>query len=125
MKTYSKFVLALAFTVASASAWSQETDHAAHHPASPAASQGVGAAVPAAAASSDMSEGVVRKVDKDQKKITIRHGELKNLDMPPMTMVFQVTDPAFVDQVKVGDEVNFVADKLEGKYTVTRIEKKN
>lgn len=126
MKTYSKFALALAFTVISASGWAQDADHDAHHPASSATSHDAKAATPDTAnVSSEMSEGVVRKVDKDQRKITIRHGELKNLDMPPMTMVFQVTDPAFVEQANVGDEVSFIAEKIDGKYTVTRIEGKN
>ncbi|WP_188381048.1 copper-binding protein [Oxalicibacterium faecigallinarum] len=74
---------------------------------------------------SNTSEGTIRKVDKENQKITIRHGELKNLDMPPMTMVFRVQDPAFVEAVNVGDEVKFVAEKLEGKFTVTHVEKKN
>ena len=56
---------------------------------------GVGAAQPGAA----LSDGEVRKVDKDAKKITIKHGPLAKLDMPPMTMVFQVKDPAMLDQV--------------------------
>ena len=68
------------------------------------------------------SEGEVRKVDKDAKKVTIKHGPLKNLDMPPMTMVFQVKDPAMLDQVKAGDKVKFTAEKIGGAYTVTRIE---
>ncbi len=47
-----------------------------------------------------MAEGEVRKIDKDAGKVTIRHGELKNLDMPPMTMVFRVKDPAMLEQLK-------------------------
>jgi Cu/Ag efflux protein CusF len=68
------------------------------------------------------SEGEVRKVDKEAKKITIKHGPLKNLDMPPMTMVFQVKDPALLDKVKAGDQVKFRAEKLGGAFTVTAIE---
>lgn len=70
----------------------------------------------------EMSEGEVRKVDKVQKKITLKHGPMKNLDMPPMTMVFQVTDPAFLDKVQVGDKVRFVAANPGGKLTITKIE---
>ena len=68
------------------------------------------------------SEGEVRKVDKDAKKITIRHGPLANLDMPAMTMVFQVKDPTLLDKVKAGDKVKFRAEKLGSVYTVTTIE---
>jgi Cu(I)/Ag(I) efflux system protein CusF len=75
-----------------------------------------------ALAQSELSDGEVRKVDKDAKKITIKHGPLANLDMPPMTMVFQVKDPAMLDQVKAGDKVKFQAEKIGGGFTVTKIE---
>jgi len=69
-----------------------------------------------------LSDGEVRNVDKDAKKITIKHGPLANLDMPPMTMVFQVQDPAMLEQVKAGDKVKFQAEKVGGAFTVTKIE---
>lgn len=72
-----------------------------------------------------MSQGVIRKVDKSGKKMTIRHGPLLNLDMPAMTMVFKVTDPAILDQMKAGDKVNFVADRVNGVLTVTKVEAAN
>jgi len=75
-----------------------------------------------AAAHQAMADGEIRKVDAATKKITIKHGELKNLDMPPMTMVFQVKDPAMLDKVKAGDKVKFRADKINGAYTVVEIE---
>jgi Cu(I)/Ag(I) efflux system protein CusF len=71
---------------------------------------------------SSMAEGEVRKVDRDAKKITIRHGPLEQLEMPAMTMVFQVKDPAMLDQVKAGDKVKFQAEKVGAAYTVTKIE---
>ena len=77
---------------------------------------------PAFAADADLAQGEIRKVDKDARKLTIRHGEIKNLDMPPMTMVFQVQDPAVLNKVKVGDKVRFAADKKDGAYVVTKIE---
>jgi len=70
-----------------------------------------------------LSEGEVRKVDKDAKKITLRHGPLANLDMPAMTMVFQVKDAAMLDQVKEGDKVKFKADKVGGAFTIMQIDK--
>jgi Cu(I)/Ag(I) efflux system periplasmic protein CusF len=70
-----------------------------------------------------LSDGEIRKVDKDAKKLTIKHGPLLNLDMPAMTMVFQVKDPEMLDQVKAGDKVKFQADLLPGgNVIVTRIE---
>ena len=69
-----------------------------------------------------MTEGEVRKVDKDNKKITLRHGEIKNLEMPGMTMVFQVKDPAMLDMVKQGDKVMFRAEKANGALMVTEIQ---
>lgn len=69
-----------------------------------------------------MTDGEVRKVDKDAKKITIKHGEIKNLAMPPMTMVFQVKDPALLDQVKQGDKVRFEAAESGGALVIVRLE---
>ena len=78
--------------------------------------------VVSATADYPMSEGEVRKVDPSTKKITIKHGELKNLDMPAMTMVFQVADPAMLGKVKAGDKIKFRADKVNGALTVMEIE---
>ena len=72
-----------------------------------------------------LTDGEVRKVDKEAKKITIKHGPIQNLDMPAMTMVFQVKDPALLEQVKAGDKVQFEAQKLGGAFTVIRIEPLN
>jgi Cu/Ag efflux protein CusF len=69
-----------------------------------------------------LADGEIRKVDKDARKLTIKHGPIANLDMPAMTMVFQVKDPALLDQVKAGDKVRFAADKVGGAYVVTRFE---
>lgn len=69
-----------------------------------------------------LSDGEIRKVDKSAKKLTIKHGPLANLDMPGMTMVFQVTDPAMLEQVKAGDKVKFQAENVGGALTVTKIE---
>ena len=74
------------------------------------------------AAESPLIDGEVRRVDKDAKKLSIRHGPITNLDMPAMTMVFQVKDPAMLDQVKAGDKVRFVVEKSGGAYTVTHLE---
>ena len=68
------------------------------------------------------AEGEIRRVDRDARKLTIRHGPIQNLDMPAMTMVFQVSDPALLDRVKAGDMVRFTADKIGGAYTVTQLE---
>ncbi len=73
----------------------------------------------------DASDAEVRKVDKAASKITLKHGEIKNLDMPPMTMVFAVRDKALLDTVKPGDKVKFVAIKDGGTYTVTEIQVRN
>ena len=69
-----------------------------------------------------MTSGVVKKVDKDAGKVTIRHGPLENLGMPKMTMVFRVKDPAMLDRLKEGDKINFVADKVDGAFTVMSFE---
>lgn len=76
----------------------------------------------AALAAPLMTEGEIRKVDKEAAKLTIRHGAIANLDMMPMTMVFQVKDKAMLEQVKAGDKVRFAADKVGGAIVVTALE---
>jgi Cu(I)/Ag(I) efflux system periplasmic protein CusF len=72
-------------------------------------------------ASVDSVDGEVRRVDKAAGKITLRHGELKQLDMPPMTMVFEVSDKALLDSVKAGDKVKFKVISKDGKTIVTEM----
>jgi Cu/Ag efflux protein CusF len=86
-------------------------DHASRHP-------DPGATAPPAL----VTEGEVRKVDRGAGKVTIKHGALPNLDMPPMTMVFRVKDPAMLDQLKEGDRIRFTAEKIDGALTVTHVE---
>lgn len=73
-------------------------------------------------AAAGMTEGEVRKIDRDNQKITLRHGALKHLDMPGMTMVFGVRDAAMLSKVQVGSKVHFVAEKVEGSLVLTAIE---
>ena len=74
------------------------------------------------AAAASMTSAEVRRVDKAGKRITLKHDEIKNLDMPPMTIVFRVKDPAMLDQVKAGDKVKFAAEDVAGGITVTEIQ---
>jgi len=75
-------------------------------------------------AQSLMINGQVTKIDESAGKITLRHGAIKKLDMNEgMTMVFRVQDPAMLKQVKVGDKVRFDADRVNGQFTVTKIER--
>ncbi|OGA78159.1 MAG: hypothetical protein A2X72_02390 [Burkholderiales bacterium GWF1_66_17] len=83
-------------------------------PASPAASP---------AASLPLVAAEVRKVDLRAGKITLKHGEIPNLEMPPMTMVFVVEDAALLDQLKPGDRVKFTADKRLGSYKVLTLQR--
>ena len=75
------------------------------------------------AAQAQSTDAEVMKIDKAQQKITLRHGEIKNLDMPPMTMVFRAQDPAMLDAVKVGDKVKFEPDKINGQLTIIKMQK--
>ena len=64
------------------------------------------------------------KVDESASKITIKHGPLKKFDMDDgMTMVFRAGDPAMLKAVKAGDKVKFVPERINGQFTVTRIQK--
>ncbi|MDR7271284.1 Cu/Ag efflux protein CusF [Pelomonas saccharophila] len=79
---------------------------------------------PAAAASAAdaMTEAEVRKIDLAAAKITLRHGEIKSLDMPAMTMVFQARDKRLLDGLKVGDKLRFKAVHEGGQFIVTDIQ---
>jgi len=76
-----------------------------------------------AVGATEMAEGEIRKVDRDAAKLTIRHGELKQLEMPAMTMVFRVKDKAMLEQVATGDKVRFSAERVDGALTVTALDR--
>ncbi len=67
----------------------------------------------------DMATGEIRKIDKEAGKVTIRHGTIKSIDMPPMTMVFAIKNRALLDTLKQGDKVNFDVIQEDGKLVVT------
>lgn len=83
-------------------------EHAAHHSSAPAA---------------PLSEGEVRRIDREQGKLTLRHGPLDNLGMPAMTMVFRVADPKMLNDLKEGDKIKFNAEKVKGTLTLTALQK--
>ncbi|MBT2333048.1 copper-binding protein [Variovorax paradoxus] len=95
---------------------------AVHAQSTAPAASGTTAPSAAAAADAELATGEIRKVDKDNKKLTIKHGPLKSLDMPSMTMVFGVSDEAVLEKFQAGDKVRFDAGKVDGKIVVTRIE---
>lgn len=77
----------------------------------------------AALAQVPVTQGQVVKIDKANARVTLKHGEIKHLDMPPMSMVFRVRDPKSLDGLAVGDPVAFTAEKVGGNFTVTSIRK--
>lgn len=103
------FIIAITIGLTSLAAYADD----AHHK-NPDAKASPGAA---------LTEGEIRKVDKDAGKLTIKHGPIKNLDMPAMTMVFKVKDAAMLEQVAAGDKIKFGAEKVNGAFTVQQIEK--
>ncbi|KQU72576.1 MULTISPECIES: copper-binding protein [Ensifer] len=78
-------------------------------------------AIAASAQAAEFTKGTVKKLDASAKKVTIAHEDLKNLDMPAMTMVFRVKDDAILAKLKEGTAIEFVADRVDGKLTVTEI----
>lgn len=68
-----------------------------------------------------LTDGEVRRVDKENGRITVRHGPLAHLEMPAMTMVFRVKDPALLDKIKVGDKIRFRAEKQQGALVITEV----
>jgi len=77
---------------------------------------------PATAESRVLSDGVVRKIDTVNNKITLKHGPLVNLDMPGMTMMFRVVSPTLLNNVKEGDAVKFYVERRDGALTITEIQ---
>lgn len=69
-----------------------------------------------------MVDGQVKKVDKAAGKVTLAHGPLANLSMPAMTMVFRVKDANWLDQMKAGDKIRFMADHVNGAVTIVHFE---
>lgn len=111
MKQFSTLTLSLLFGVLGASGValaSSEHDHSGHGHT--------------AAASATLTNGEIKKIDKDAGKITIKHGDIKNLNMPAMTMSFQAKDKAMLDKAKVGDKVSFAVDNIDGKLTLVQLE---
>lgn len=106
--------LALAFALLPGWALATSHDHSGHGTPTTQAAP--------AAASQDLSEGEVTRWDARANKVTIRHGELKNLGMPPMTMVFQLRVPAPAPSLKPGDKVRFRAEQDNGSFVVTELE---
>ena len=106
-------VLVAGPALAQAPAGAAADSHSSHHPAATAPS-----APPA-----DLSEGEITRWDPRTLRLTLKHGEIKNLEMPPMTMVFRVADASVVGDLKPGDKVRFRAEQVSGAYHVQRIEK--
>jgi Cu/Ag efflux protein CusF len=102
-----------AAALATGTAWAQHSAGGAH-----GAANAAGASATAADAS---SSGEVRRIDRAGGKVTLRHGEIPNLDMPPMTMVFRVRDGALLEGLKEGDRVRFRAEKDGSQYVVTQL----
>ena len=113
MNAFSKLTLAIVMSAASSVAFAQDS-HAGH---------GAAHAGHEAPASVELTDGEVKKIDKEAGKITLRHGEIKNLNMGAMTMVLRVKDASMLDQVKVGDNVKFAADRVNGAVTIVQMQK--
>ena len=77
---------------------------------------------PPAAQDPIMSDGVVRKIDAVNARITLKHGPIRNLDMPAMSMVFRVQPPQLLSGLKTGDTVRFHVEQINGAYVVTAIQ---
>lgn len=115
MNALSKLTLAITLAAAASVAAAQNGAHSGHG----AHDEHAGHTAPATA---ELTDGEVKKIDKEAGKMTLRHGELKNLNMSAMTMVFRVKDPAMLDQVKAGDKVKFAADRVNGAVTIVKLQ---
>ena len=109
----SLLVLGTGSALTQAPAAAATDSHSGHHPAAAAST------TPQA----ELSEGEITRWDPRTLRLTLKHGEIKNLEMPPMTMVFRVADASVVGDLKPGDKVRFRAEQVSGAYHVQRIEK--
>ena len=109
----SLLVLGTGSALAQAPAAAAADSHSSHHPAAAAST------TPQA----ELSEGEITRWDPRTLRLTLKHGEIKNLEMPPMTMVFRVADASVVGDLKPGDKVRFRAEQISGAYHVQRIDK--
>lgn len=91
--------------------------------AAPAADAPAKTEAKAKAPSAPLTAGEVKKVDREAKKVTIQHGPIENLKIPPMTMVFRVKDPAMLEGLEPGAKIRFRAEEADGGYLVTRLQK--
>ena len=78
-------------------------------------------ALVSAAMAETFTKGVVEKIDSKGKRLTIAHEELKDLDKPAMTMVFRVLDDTMLENLSEGAQIEFVAERIDGKLTITRL----
>ena len=109
----SLLVLGTGPALAQAPAAAATDSHSGHHPATAASTP----------PQAELSEGEITRWDPRTLRLTLKHGEIKNLEMPPMTMVFRVADASVVGDLKPGDKVRFRAEQVSGAYHVQRIEK--
>lgn len=115
----SSFLMALAFTGSISPGYAQQSSQVDANDAQSMSHPVIKSQTGTSSAPS--TEGEIKKIDKEAGKVTIKHGPLTNLGMPGMTMAFKVANVALLDQVKQGDKVNFVADKVNGQLTVTQM----
>ncbi|MGH8855291.1 MAG: copper-binding protein [Telluria sp.] len=115
MHVFSKLTLAIALAAAASVASAQDGAHGSHGAHDAHAGHQSAAAI-------ELTDGEVKKIDKEAGKLTLRHGELKNLNMAAMSMVFRVKEPAMLDQVTVGDKVKFAADRVNGAVTIVQLQ---
>ena len=121
------FCLTLGLTLGS-HATAQHTGHGHHGHSSPATSAPGATTGPQTAATgaqeSEWVDGEVRRLDREQGRVTLRHGDIRSLDMPPMTMVFQVSDTRLIESLAPGDSVRFRVIAEGTRYRITALEKR-
>ena len=113
-------------------AWANAAAAAPATPATPATPSAPASATPTApapaagapAAATPLAQAEVRRVELATGRLQLRHGPIPKLDMPPMTMVFRVKSPELLQGLKEGDQIWFDAEKIDGLYVVTHIEKR-
>lgn len=122
-RKHSTLIVLVLAALLPASGFAQHAPGHAHGAAPETPATGAAHSHPAPAAGEEWVDGEVRRVDREQNRMTIRHGEIRSLDMAPMTMVFDAANPAMLDGLSPGDRIRFRVIAEGGRYRLTAVER--
>lgn len=70
----------------------------------------------------DSTVGEINRIDLPAGRVFIKHGDMRNIGILAMLMVFDVKDPTMLERVRVGDKVAFTVQRDGQQLTVIKID---